>query len=141
MYKSNAPWIIRGASESENRYPQLALAKYFEETFLKQKFEAAVKYTRDIVGSELLVGSDEFVNIFNIIAGETNGTFAYKKPLYKRNKNGTFSPIFVKNKQNVDVLQETDELVSFKPMSDESVQVLSGAINNIMRFNILINLG
>lgn len=140
-YSNKTPWIITTDSQELNAEPSHALRKYYSETFLDQKLQAAIKYIKQLGAGELLCASKEFENIFTHIASEINGDIELDIPNLYTDKKGRER---VKSKQVDEKKSKWDvETVStFKPfMKQDTVDALSQAINNLMRFNILINVG
>lgn len=145
IYSPKAPWKLKGQkTDSGVVEPNatIALETYFKESFLLDKYKKACYYTKKLASGELLTGSSEFDEIFDQIATEVNGSTKYKKPAFVLDKTiNKYVPYYVTNKQGVKVRQ-MEEFTTFSPFSnDEVVQELSGAVDNLMRFNILMNLG
>ena len=138
-YSNEVPWIITTDSAELNLEPSHALRKYYSETFLDQKLESAIKYIKQLGARELLVCSDAFEQIFNDIASEANGQMSIDIPNTYLDKKGRVrvKKIKVKDKEEWDLSTK----YIFNPfLNNDSVNALSTAIDNIMRFNILINM-
>lgn len=144
IYNSKYPWIIRGTQKNpkvKDAYSTIALETYFNNSFLKEKFDAAQYYTRSILKGELLSAQDDFLQIFSSVAEHINGTLTYKVPAFiKLKMAGKKIPWFKVNKQGVKIRQFEDKR-TFNPFKkEETVQTIADAVNNLMRFNILMNL-
>ena len=140
-YSNKTPWIITTDSLELNAEPSHALRKYYSETFLDTKLQAAIKYIKQLGSGELLCASKEFETIFTDIAAEINGSIELDIPNLYIDKKGRER---VKSKSEDEKKSKWDvqTITTFKPfMKQDTVDALSQAINNLMRFNILINVG
>lgn len=145
IYSPKAPWKLKDQKTDPGVVEPtaiIALETYFKESFLLDKYKKACYYTKKLASGELLTGSNEFDEVFDQIATEVNGSTIYKKPAFILDKTtNKYVPYYVANKQGVKIRQ-MEEFTTFAPFSsDEVVQELSGAVDNLMRFNILMNLG
>ena len=137
-------WIINTKKERDisRQIPGYALGKYYKTMFLEEKFNAARKYTKELLSTQLLVASDSFEKLFKDIAKELNGVKTYEVPVMEYNKTTKryeykFETTKSGKKQIVTRTEET-----FNPFYNEkSIEAISAAINNIARFNILMNYG
>lgn len=95
----------------------MALDKYFSETFLDKKFDAALKYTRGILMKQLFTATDAFDDIFTTICSILFGS----------------TEINAVNGKSYRVYGEI--------YRDETAQMIANGIENIIRFNVFVNHG
>jgi len=146
IFKYTAPnWIINTTQkEKENSrfIPGYALEKYYHSMFLEEKFELAKRYTKQLLSGQLLVASDEFKNLFISVAKEINGEVEYKVPQTRYNKETGRREYITETSKNGKTKYLTKTVTTFNPFySEDTLESISQAINNIARFNILMNSG
>ena len=152
IYNPKYKWIINGKDnvnkkETEQKVQEptatLALETYFRQSFLWDKFQAAKKYTIELASGELLSGTREYYKIFEQVAMKVSGTLKYSTPAFKLNpETNKLERDYKENEQGVKVRKFNPEHKTFNPfLKEETIQTLSTALNNIMRFNILMNVG
>lgn len=137
-------WIINTKKDRDisRKVPGYALGKYYSTMFLEEKFNLARKYTKELLATNLLVGTDAFEKLFVSIAKELNGIEKYEVPKTKYNpKTKKIEYVYITTKDGKKKLdKETKE--TFKPFyNEDSLEAISQAINNIARFNIVMNYG
>lgn len=139
-YDTSIPWVIKGADPKFARVPSYALQQYFNKTFLDNKLQAATRLTREILSRQLLSATNPFNDLFDNIVKNINGELIYSVPKYERNKEtGKWEPVFEKTAGGGVTPVMQDER-TFKPYFDsKDVDAISNAINNVARFNIMIN--
>lgn len=141
-YNSGSQWRIKNASDEMNSIPGYAMSIYFEHTFLWDKFTQAHNLTKQILRRQLLTATTPFEQLFSNVSERLNGTLTYDKPLYKENEDGVWQVEYHINRKTGGKVWHTSEHKTFRPYSNEdTAQRVAVALDNIARFNILMNSG
>lgn len=139
VWHNSNDWYIRGASNELNETPGYAMSVYFEQTFLWDKFKQAHDLTKQILRRQLLSATTPFGNLYKEVSEILNGVLEINKVQYSQDENGHWHPKYILKKDGrksyICVKNET-----FKPYSSEdTAQRVAVALNNIARFNIMMN--
>jgi hypothetical protein len=95
-----------------------------------------------LLATNLLVGTDAFENLFISIAKELNGVETYNIPKTWYNKKTRKMEYVYETTKNGKKRVVYEQKETFKPFyNEDSLEAISQAINNIARFNIVMNYG
>lgn len=140
-YQGNSRWQIKGASPELNSTPGYALKIYFEHTYLENKFYTAHLMTVQMLRRQLLSATTPYKKIFDGVGRLLNGESTLHKIQYIKDPNtGRWVPKVKKNPKDgtTQYIEDTEKI--FKAFyNDKSAQAVGNAIDNIARFNILMN--
>ena len=141
-YNSGNQWRIKTASDEMNSIPGYAMSIYFEHTFLWDKFTQAHNLTKQILRRQILTATTPFEQLFANVSERLNGTLTYDKPLYKQDADGNWNVEYHINRKTGGKVWHTQEHRTFRPFaSEDTAQRVAVALDNIARFNILMNSG
>ena len=139
VWHNSKTWYIRGASQELNETPGYAMSVYFEHTFLWDKFQQAHNLTKQILRRQLLTATTPFSNLYKEVSEILNGKLKIDKVLYKQDEQGNWRPQYVLDKDGSKKYVK-DTIQTFKPYSSEdTAQRVAVALDNIARFNIMMN--